>query len=283
MRLHELLHRHLDGVHTVVDMSHEGVELQRYLNLSEEVAYDYQPVENLEKLNLGSGVVVVTLLGPNQPVHADVTELARVLQRFEPGARALLALAWPTRELPYHRLLSPFVDAGCQVLDVAPLDPTSLQGIPSALVIERVRSLQPLRGYLVSDGSQIPTEQQFDELRTMLRIVDEFALSDFAARHVRNRLLDLEHAESARAELARQVAEMAQRAEKLSKQVTSREQQLYDCERQLEALESSISFQAGNALVRAACHPGRGILEFPRTMYGLWRRRYQSQFERPST
>jgi hypothetical protein len=233
MRLHELLPVYLDGALEIIDLSHEEVDLRHHLRVPDSVRYDKYPLAEAEKLDLGPAALALSLLGPNPPAQTDPEALAPVLRRLQPGGRVIALIGWPIPELPYHRLLGPLVDGSCQVIETVPLERASIPSTHAALIVERVDKLAPLRAYL----TDIPTEpipdvgpisQTADELRTMLRVVNEYVLGDLVTRPLRRRLIELENAAAERDAAITRVAE-------LNQLVAEREARLRQLERQLGA------------------------------------------------
>jgi FkbM family methyltransferase len=146
----------------------------------------------------------------------------------------------------------------------------------------------------------------------MLRIVNEHVLGDLVARPLRRRLIELERAESERAEavarakaLGNSVAEMneavaerellterlkdrireltdqaAEREEKDRREIdeatrlaADREAQVRLLRRRLEVLQTSATFQVGRAVVDGVRHPARAVVSVPRDLARVWRQR----------
>jgi hypothetical protein len=270
MRMHELLPLYLGGARDVVDLSHEGSELPQHLRLADTLRYGRYDLVDAEKLDLGPDTLLLILLGPSAPAYADPDDLLPVLRRLQPGARAIVLTGWPIEELPYHRLLGPFVDSCCQVVEAVPLERAAIHGgLHCALVVDCVDKLAPLRSYL-TDVQTEPSQgfETTDTLRTMLRVVNEYVLSDLVARPLRRRLTELENASAERAAAVKRVAEL--------------ERKLAKAESQLDALRSSATLQVGRAVVQGIRHPVRGFVSVPRDLARVWRGRSAGRPVAPS-
>jgi len=261
MLIYELLHR-VDEVREIIDISAEPVELSRHLKIPDDVRYErYEPAK-AENLDIGADGLLVCLVG-DAPKHTDTDALAPVLGALQPGARAILLLAWPIDELPYHRLLGPLVDNRCQVVETVPLDRVRNHGAHCALVVQRVTRLAEPRPYLTDAPAATAAEaapptagaatdaQAVDELRSALRIANEYMLADLVARPMRRRLREQDQRI---AELNRELAVQTAR---------------------LARLESSASYQIGRAMISGARNPGRGLVTVPRDLARIWRRKSQ--------
>ncbi len=255
MRIQELLPVYLGGASEVIEVGLDGVDLWPHLPVPEgaTVRHRKRGVDDAGNLELGPGTLLVSLLGPSRTAHLDPDALAPVLRRLQPGVRSLLLLGWPIAELPYHRLLGPLVDGGCQVVEALPLDRlAAFGGVHGALVVECVDKLAPLRAYLTDIPTQPgaatgPGPDAVDELRTVLRVANEYVLGDLVARPMRSRLT----------ELTARVAEQDTRIRQL--------------ERQLTAIRTSATFQIGNVVVENMRHPVRAVIVLPRDLARMWR------------
>ncbi len=250
MRLVDLVGR-VSGVRTVIDTSTGTLDLRPYLHLPDDVDL----IRDHGDGDIGPGALALVVLGPDRRLHGEETDLRRALRRLQPGAHALIALGYPSAELPYHRMLDDLVAARSQVLAAASLDYTHL---PVGLLAAPTESTDP-------------------------RLANGYLLADCVARGLRARLLDLEEA-AARGRDAESAIVAAQHAEhQLARVVRERDaasqtlQRTRDRVGVLEArvamLEESTSLKVGRALVAAARRPGRGTARLPHALYGLWRGR----------
>jgi hypothetical protein len=295
MRMHEVLPSYLGDAVEIVDLSEPEIDLDHHLRVSERMRYGKYGLDEAAKLHLGPATVVLSLLGPNPPAQTDPEALAPVLRRLKPGARAILLIGWPIQELPYHRLLSPLVDGGCQVVDAVPLDRASAVGAHCALIVDRVERLAPLRPYLI-DTPPDPTRDvepdatENDELRTVLRAVNEYLLGSLVARPLRRRLIELENAEAERAAARKRVDELEaaeaqrgqalRRVDELSQLVAARDTRLEELEAalarsesRLAMLQSSASYRIGRAVARGIHLPGRVVIGVSSDLARVWRPR----------
>jgi hypothetical protein len=134
------------------------------------------------------GTVLGAFAGPDPEAHVEPDVLAPALRRLPVGGRVVVLLGWPIEDLPFHTLLGPLGDAGCQVLQAVPLDKASRHGAHCAVIAARVDHLAPLRTYL--DDSPITLDGEGPDLRALLRLVGEHTFSDLVARPLRRRLAE---------------------------------------------------------------------------------------------
>ena len=317
MRMSELVPLYVDDADEIVDLT-EG-DLWRFLEVPDRIRHVQRSPQQAAEHDAAAGTVVLAFVGPPLLASAEPDNLAPVLRRLRPGARAILLIGWPIAELPYHRLLGPLVDARCQLTAVVPLDRPSVHGAHCALVIECVNKILPPRAYLTdiptsADPDQ-PSVEGVDDLRTLLRIVNEHVLGDLVARPLRKRLLELEHADAERAKAVAQRAQaeaqraaaharasaledvqverdravkriaelddvvaelehrMSRQVEEFAAQATSRDAQIRRLRDRLNVLQSSTTFQVGQAVVSGAKHPARAVVTVPRDLARVWRHR----------
>ncbi|MFY1691501.1 hypothetical protein [Plantactinospora sp. WMMB782] len=259
MRISEILPRYLDGVREVVDVSHPDVKLERQLRLPPAVGYRRQRLDEATGADLGAGSMLFCLLGADSPVHTDPDALVPLLRRAGPGTRAALLIGWPVEELPCHRLVGPLVAGQCQIREVSPLDRAAIRGVSSALVVERVDRLVPLRGYLIDARTPVepvgsgpkaePDDGDATELAALLRVVNEYQLADLVTRPVRRRLAEL------------------------TDRVAVQDAELRELRHRLAGIESSAGFRLGSAVARGARAPGRALVDVPRELARVWRGR----------
>lgn len=138
---------------------------------------------------LGEGTLLAAFVGPDPEKHVGTETLTAVLRRVPLGGRVVVLLGWPVDELPYHLVLGPLVDAGCQVLQAVPLDRANRHGAHCAVVAARVDRLAPPRSYL--DDTPVVLTGDEPGLRTLLRLAGEYTFSDLVSRPLRRRLAEL--------------------------------------------------------------------------------------------
>ncbi len=217
---------------------------------------------------LDAGTLLAAFVGPDPEKHVAPETLAAALRRVPPGGRVVVLLGWPVDELPYHVLLGPLVDAGCQVLQAVPLDKANRHGAHCAVVAARVDRLAPLRTYL--DDTPVVLTGDEPGLRTLLRLAGEYTLGDLVSRPLRRRL----------GELRDRVDAQQQRIGQLEKELRARDAKLLAAEQRLAAtresmthLRSSTTFQVGSTMVQGARRPGRAIVSVPVGLVRVWRSR----------
>jgi hypothetical protein len=135
----------------------------------------------------------------------------------------------------------------------------SVHGAYAALVVRRVERLAPPRPYLtgLSRGRTAEPEQSaVDELRTVLRMANEYVLADLVARPMRSRLTELERQLAARDDRVRELEERLGRARARA-----------------AGLESSATYRVGQAMVRGARNPAVAVVAVPRDLARIWRDR----------
>jgi FkbM family methyltransferase len=278
VRLHEIPPLYLTGVEDVVDVSKGQVDLRQHLQVADTIPYHQYAVEDAEKIAPGPGSALLSLVGPDANAHIGPDELAPVLRRLTPGARAILLVGWPVEELPYHLLLGPLVDAHCQVVEAVATERASIRDVHAALIVECVDRLAPLRSYLLDarPGEKAAATDGPGELRTLLRLANEYVLADLVARPLRRRLIELD----------RRAAELDERGAELKRQLAERDSRLRDAEKKLAAstkrlaaLEGSTTYKVGQAFVRGAKRPTRAVVSVPADLVRLWR----SHKRRPSS
>ena len=216
----------------------------------------------------GAGTVVAGFLGPKPEVHADAEALAPAVRELPVGGRVVLLLGWPIDELPYHSVLSLLVDANCQVLQVIPLDRVSRHGAHYALIAGRVDRLAPPRAHLADTPVELPGDEP--GLRTLLRLIGEYAFESMAIRAARRRLIDMRDKNAAQ----------AQRIKQLEAEVAAGEHRLAEAEERTEKvraevarLRASTTYQVGTAMIEGARRPGRAIVTVPAGLVRVWRHR----------
>ena len=184
MRLHEFLPPYLERASAVIDVTHEQVDLREDVPLTDGARYRKYSVAEACTLDIGPDTVLLSLFGPDPPAQTDLDQLAPVLRRLRPGARAVLLLGWPAAELPYSRLLGPLVDGRCKVIDVVPLDPGSVPAVTSALIVECVPG---------GDAEQAGAAKLADELSGRVEeLSGESAVLQARLRESRQRLASAE-------------------------------------------------------------------------------------------
>jgi FkbM family methyltransferase len=266
VRLHEIPPLYFDGVGEVIDVSPGQVDLRQHLRMPESIRHARRAVEDAERLSPGPGAMLLSLVGANPGAHTPPEALAPVLRRLTPGARALLLLGWPIEELPYHLLLGPLVDARCQVVEALAVERSSIREVHCALVVECVDRLAPRRAYqLDAPPGVAPDQQDAGDLAALLRLANEYMLSDLVARSLRR----------GGAELKRQLAER-------DAQLREAERELAKSRKRLAGMEASATLRIGQAVVRGARHPARAIASVPLELARVWRSHRQRQQSRPA-
>lgn len=251
------------GATTIVSVS--GDATLDMLTLPESMrraAYDADDATTFD-----TGTLLVAFVGPDPEAHVDAEALAVALGRLPVGGRVVVLIGWPIAELPYHVLLGPLVDAGCQVLQAVPLDKAARHGAHCAVVAARVSRLAPLRPYL--DDSPITLSDEPD-LPALLRLTCEYTFSDLVARPMRRKL----------AEQNDRVAAQQNKIRRLEQEVQARDAKLKATQERLAAsreslarLRSSATFQVGSTMVQGARRPGRAIVSVPAGLVRVWRSR----------
>jgi hypothetical protein len=263
MHFHELLPVFGD-VREVVEVADAdaGDDLLGWLRPPAGVSHRRVEPADAGKLDLEDGGLVVGVLGPTR---LDPEALAPALGALPVGGTALLLLAWPVIDLPYHRLLGPLGGASCQVVDAIPLEGAAITaGVHAAVVVRRVERLTEPRPYLVGVGVGRDAEPEpAAELRTALRIANEHALAGMVARPMRMRLADLER------DLAAQGARLREAQHSLTKAQT----RVARLEARLVELRASATYRVGQTVVRGARNPARAVVAMPRDLVRIWRDR----------
>ncbi|MEU8608106.1 hypothetical protein AB0C29_08900 [Actinoplanes sp. NPDC048791] len=263
MLIHELLPL-VGDVTTVVEVSENGQALRELLRAPAETYRAYVP--DGEKMD--AGTVVTAFLGPKPEAHVDVETVAPALRELPVGGRALLLLGWPVPDLPYHRLLDELVAAGCQVLQVVPLDKVSRHGAHCAVVAARVDRLVPLRTHLTD--TPVVFDGESPDLRALLRLTGEYVFQDLLSRPLRSQLADA----------ADRIKAQDQRIRQLEKDVAARDATIAKAESRLARarndiadLRASTPFRVGTTVVQGARRPTRGIVSVPVGLVRIWRKR----------
>jgi len=129
-----------------------------------------EPYDADDTTTFDDGTLLVAFVGPDPEAHVAPEALAAALGRLPVGGRVVVLLGWPVEQLPYHVLLGPLVDAGCQVLQAVPLDKAARHGAHCAAIAARVSRLAPLRSYL--DDSPVTLTDE-PGLPALLRLAGE--------------------------------------------------------------------------------------------------------------
>ncbi|MFC6023052.1 hypothetical protein ACFP2T_43740 [Plantactinospora solaniradicis] len=250
MRIHELLHAHLDGVEHVVDVTDERIDLRDALRLPESVRYTRSGLDEVTGSDLGGGTLLLCAPGPTPPAHTDPDALAPLLRELRPGARMIAVLGWRLGELPYHRLLGPLVDGRCQILAAAPVERAPVPGAQSAIAVECVERLAAVPSYLTAPGTATgagPDGPAADPLPALLRMANEYVFLDLVSRPLRRRMIELER-------------ELADR----NARIPALERELARSQARVATLESSLSFQVGAVVAKGIRRPVRAVRRMPR-------------------
>ncbi|OJF09470.1 hypothetical protein [Couchioplanes caeruleus] len=253
---------------TVVEVSDSGETLKELLRAPASSAYR-KYVPGGEKMD--PDTVVVAFVGPRPETHVDAETVAPALRELPVGGRALLLLGWAVPDLPYHRLLDELVTAGCQVLQVVPLDKVSRHGAHCAVLAARVDRLAPLRTHL--SDTPVALDEETPDLRALLRLTGEYVFGDLLSRPLRRKL----------AETADRVKEQDERIRHLEKEikardaaVTAAESRVARARKEAADLRASTSFRVGATVVQGARRPTRAIVSVPVGLVRIWRKRDKS-------
>lgn len=264
MLIHELLPL-VGAVTTVVEVSPSGEALRELLRAPASAAYrSYVP--DGEKMD--AGTVVVAFVGPKPEAQIDAEAVAPALRELPVGGRALLLLGWPVPELPYHGLLDELVTAGCQVLQVVPLDKVSRHGAHCAVLVARVDRLAPLRPHLAD--TPVVLDDDTPDLRALLRLTGEYTFQELLSRPLRRKLADAGDRAEAQDERIRQLEqEIADRDATIAKA----ESRLARARNDIAELRASTPFRVGTTVVQGARRPTRAIVSVPVGLVRIWRKR----------
>jgi uncharacterized coiled-coil protein SlyX len=217
---------------------------------------------------LDAKTLLIAFAGPDSDAHLSPEALSAALRRLAPDGRVLMLLGWPVEQLPYHVLLGPLVDAGCQVLQAVPVDKAVRHGVHCAVVAARVSRLAPLRTYL--DDSPVSLTGAEPDLRTLLRLAGEYTFGDLVARPMRRRLAELDERDAAQKQRIRQLEKDVKARDA---QLTAAQKGLANAQARLARVESSTTYQVGHAMVQGARRPGRAIVSVPVGLVRVWRNR----------
>src|SRR5688572_14246129 len=127
----------------VVDVAPGTADLRRHLMVPAEVPYTAADPADVSGAVFTPDTLLVCLVGPQEGTHTPPAGLSPALRALPAGAKALILVGWPPEDFPYQLLLGPLADGGCQVTDVAPVEPSGTQGVYLALIAERVDELLP--------------------------------------------------------------------------------------------------------------------------------------------
>ena len=258
MRIVDLLRPYEAELDRIVDETPIGIDVQRHIFMSDEVAYVRSEPGSSDAVP--SGTIVLTMIGPDRKVHGDPTSATSAIGRLETGARAMILFGWQPSELPYPRILDALIEHRCQVIQVAAID---LASIGAAAIIERVDDLLPPRDALGEPIIGAPADAA-GRLAMELRMANEYVFSEFAGRIMRKLLLD----PTGGMDQQRFDAYHLQMDQRLKE----RDVRIRDLERRIARNESSSSFKLGGTLVRAAKSP-RALVRLPADLYRIWRDR----------
>lgn len=253
-----------EDVTTIVEVSESGEALREPLRAPDGVAYRSYAAGG----KLDAATLVVASVGPESALHVEAAAIAPALRDLPVGGRAVLLLGWPVPDLPYHQVLDELIAAGCQVLQVIPLDNAAKQQVYCAVVAARVDRLLPLRPYLSDEP--VVLDGATPDLRALLRLTGEQVFRDLLDRPLRHRL----------STTAERVAEQDQRIAQLEKDLVARDAAVADAERRLakalrdnEKLRASTVWQVGTTVVQGARRPGKAIVSVPTGLVRIWRQR----------
>jgi hypothetical protein len=274
MRLHELPPICLGDAREIVDGCRPDVDLRAHLRIGDDIGYRRLSADAAETLELGPDTLLLALVGPEASAYTDPDELAPLLRRSRPGARAVILLGWPVADLPYHRLLGPLAAGSFQVVEAVTVERVQAPLVRAALIVERVTRLLPPRAHLsdAPEDAAPPAGDPDAELRLVLRIANEYALADFAARPMRRRLIELEAAEARLAAAEARVAQSALHADDLDTKLAA-------ARAKIAALRSSTRMRVGGAVLDGARHPATAPFRVPRDLTRIWRSRRAGQLD----
>jgi hypothetical protein len=250
-----------DDVTTIVEVSATGEVLREQLRAPEEAAYrPYAPGEKLD-----ADTLLVGFVGPREGTQVEAEAIAPALRDLPVGGRAMILLGWPLLDLPYHQVLEELVTAGCQVLQVIPIDNAAGQGAHCAVVAARVDRLIPLRTHL--SDAPIVAGGDAPDLRALLRLTGEYVFSDLLSRPLRLKL----------AEAGDRVKEQDKRIRQLEKElaatVAKADARVERARNDVASLRASTTFRVGNTVVQGARKPGKAIVSVPVGLVRIWRKR----------
>ncbi len=151
-------------------------------------------------------------------------------------------------------MLDELVAAGCQVLQVIPLDNAVGHRAHCAVVAARVDRLAPLRSYLADEPVVVDGESP--DLRALLRLTGERVFTDLLERPLRQRLADA----------ADRITEQDKRIQQLEKEIAGRDATI-------AKLRASTAYQVGATVVQGARRPGKAIVSVPVGLVRIWRKR----------
>ncbi|MGL4174369.1 MAG: hypothetical protein ACRCTR_09950 [Actinomycetota bacterium] len=239
MRLHDLVHRHLDGANSVTEFN-AGDETEKVLRLPPSVSY--QRGNLTDPKCFAATTLSLLKLGTNPEPAPEIDALGAALASAQVNATVIFLLSWSYQDLPANHLLPALISHSFQIREIHSLaSPLARSG----LVAQRVDDLQPLNSYLGKyDGAPI------DQLKSQLRLVNEYLVADFYIRSLRDQ---------SKADLKKPVA-------------ATSNPKIKQLENRIVLLEESTTMRAGRALVAAAKQPVRGIYQLPRDLIKLKRR-----------
>jgi hypothetical protein len=243
MLLSDVLAPYLDGVEAVVDATPPEWDLPRQLRRLDPV-----PLRRPEPPDAAPASGELRLV---EARAAERDALCEALAAAPVGATVVLLTTDAPGEASWPALLDATVRAGCQVLQVAPVE-----GAPAGtgVVCRRTDVLLPRRGHF---GEVPPDSADATELPALLRLVGEAAFGDAWTRASRSRLEQLAarvaelESDLAAAQDATKAAQAAEKAA-LAAQAAS--------ERREEKLRKSLSVRVGRkagAALRATGLRGR--------------------------
>lgn len=287
MRIIDLLHPHLDGVTDVVDTSPAHVDLEPYLALPDAVHYRRTPLA--EVLEHGprppGGELLVAFAPPVARDRAPLDAVLDLLPLVPDGGRALLLFGDEHEDLPASALLAALGSATAQIRRLLPFDYGLVR---SGAIVERTHTplplLPPLRpghagGVAVDDDG------------VALRLANERQVLDFQVRALRRRAEDagagpptVDGAAAGAVDDAARVRPEQHSTERhqLEGAWRATQQELAAAQRRVAALERSVAYQVGQALIQAAKSPGPGTLRLPRRLWSLYQARERGTAAQPA-
>jgi FkbM family methyltransferase len=255
----------LSGISRVVDASPGREDLQRHLMVPADLPFTADLAEATP-----DDTLLLCMLGPQGGTHTPPADLGRTLSAVPAGVTVLIITGWPPESLPADLVLDTLAEGRCQLTDAVPLTATDRYGMHVALLADRVERIRPRRAHLSPVPDAGPVTLPDAPLPMLLRLVNQPVLGEMVVNPLRRRSTVL----TARVtELTAELAESRKSAAAAEAGSRKLAKDLARAEKRLAAMEASLSFRLGRTLVDGARHPGRGVVDVPRTMASIWRDR----------
>ncbi|MFG1602748.1 FkbM family methyltransferase [Actinoplanes sp. NPDC049265] len=254
----------LENVSRVVDASPGKEDLRRHLMVPDDLPF------SADIADAAPDALLLCMLGPQDGTHTPPAELGSMLSAVPAGVTVLIIAGWPAETFPADLVLGTLADARCQLTDAVPLTATGRYGMHVALLADRVERVQPRRSQLSTVPEPGPAALPDAALPMLLWLVNQPVLGEMVVNPLRRQAevltdrvaqLTADLAE-ARKELAGTEAEAGKTAKDLAR-----------AKEKVTTLQTSLSFRLGRTLIDGARHPGRGVVDVPRTMASMWRDR----------